>query len=100
MSSLVEELIVAQPAEQIVLATTKREVFATLDAIRSTVEKMEEFTQFPEGSRGAILYALLKDASKSCPDVGDFNYIHQGCQAVLSAAFKVLSKQTFDLKQP
>jgi hypothetical protein len=28
---------------------TKREVFAELDKIRSTVEEMEHFAQFPEG---------------------------------------------------
>jgi len=49
MSSLVEKLIAAHSENQFVAATTKREVFAVLGKIRSTVEAMEDFTQFPEG---------------------------------------------------
>jgi hypothetical protein len=44
-----------------------------LDRIKSRVEAMEDFTQFPEGPAGAILFALLREASDMCPDAGDFN---------------------------
>lgn len=94
MASIVAKLIAAHPDEQFVFATTKRDVVAALDAIRSTVEAMGEFEQFPEGSNGVILYAMLKNAAITCPDTGDFGYIHQGCQAALSTAFEVINRET------
>jgi hypothetical protein len=93
MTSIVEKLIAVHPESQFVVATTKREVFAALDEIRNTVEAMEDFAQFPEGSNGTVLYALLKRASKGCPDWGDFNYVHQGCLAALNTAFEVLGRE-------
>ena len=93
MTSIVEKLILAHSDKQFVFATKKREVFARLDEIRNIVEAMEDFAQFPEGANGAVLYALLKNASTSCPDTGDFNDVHQGCQAALSTAFGVLREE-------
>ena len=93
MASIVEELIAAHSDTQFVFATNKREVFAALEQIGKIVGAMEDFAQFPEGANGAVLYALLKNASTSCPDAGDFNLIHQGCQKALSAAFSVLREK-------
>ena len=93
MTSIVKKLIAAHSDKQFVFPTTKREVFATLDELRNIVEAMENFAQFPEGANGAVLYALLKNASTTCPDVGDFNHVHQGCEAALSTAFAVLREE-------
>ena len=93
MTSIVEKLIAAHSDQQFVFATTKREVFAVLDEIRNIVGTMEDFAQFPEGANGAVLFALLKNASTGCPDAGDFNHVHQGCQAALSTAFGVLREE-------
>jgi hypothetical protein len=92
-SGIVEKLAAAWEGEPLMIATGKRDVFATLDRIRSTVDEMEDFTTFPEGSSGAILFALLKTASETCPDAGDFGGLYQGYQAALSAAFKVLRQE-------
>lgn len=92
-SSIVEKLIAAHDDKQFVLATTKHDVLAVLDRIKSAVQQMEDFTQFPEGPDGAILFALLHDRSRTCPDAGDFNRLYQGCQAALSTAFKVLGQE-------
>jgi hypothetical protein len=93
MSSIVEKLIAAHSEKQFVFATSKREVLVALDEIRNIVAAMEDFAQFPEGANGAVLYALLKNASTSCPDAGDFNYVHQGCEAALRTAFVVLREE-------
>jgi hypothetical protein len=93
MTSIVEKLIAAHPDKQFVFATTKREVLAALDEIRNVVEAMEDFAQFPEGTNGVVLFALLQNASTSCPDAGDFDHVHQGCQAALRTAFGVLREE-------
>jgi hypothetical protein len=92
-SSIVEKLIAAHDDQQFVLATTRHDVLAVLDRIKGDVQQMEDFTQFPEGADGVILFALLKDRSRTCPDAGDFNQLYQGCQAALSTAFKVLERE-------
>ena len=93
MSSVIDKLFAAYAEKEFVTATTKPEVFAMLDEVRRTVEAMEDFTQFPDGPSGVVLYALLENASRTCPDIGDFNYVHQGYEAVLNTAFKVLSEE-------
>ena len=93
MATIVERLIAAHADTQFVLATTKSDVLAALDEIRDLIGTMEDFKQFPEGANGAILFALLKHASTTCPDVGDFNYVYQGCQAALNTTFRVLSDE-------
>jgi hypothetical protein len=92
MPSIVDTLIATHPDGPFVYATTKPEVLATLDAIRRTIEAMPDFERFPEGSIGAVLYATLRHASTACPDPGDLNQVHQGCQAALSTAFRVISE--------
>ena len=70
MTSIVEKLIDAHSEKQFVVATTKREVFATLDEIRRTVEAMEDFEQFPEGSSGVILYGSVEDCLNKLSGLG------------------------------
>ena len=94
MTSIVERLIATHPDTQFVYPTTRQDVFAALDELRQVVEAMDDFSEFPEGANGAVIYALLKRASTTCPDAADFNDAHQGCQAALSTAFDVLSRET------
>lgn len=76
--------------------TTKDNVLEMLDTLKKSVMEMEDFTEFHEGADGVILYALLKQSSHKCPDVGDFNYIYQGYQSVLEATFKTIKDDVFD----
>ena len=92
-SSLVEKLIAAHADKPFVVATTKHDVLAVLDRIKSAVQQMEDFTHFPEGTNGAILFTLLQDGSSACPDAGDFGHLYQGCKAALSTAFRVLEQE-------
>lgn len=94
MTSIVDKLIAAHADGPFVTATNKRDVRASLDEIRDVIEGMDDFSRFPEGASGAILYALLKAASRRCPDLGDFDHVHQGYQAALGAAFVVLRDET------
>ena len=91
MASIVERLIATHPDKQFVYPTTKQDVLVALDELRHVIEAMDDFAQFPEGANGAVIYALLKRASSTSPDAGDFNYLHQGCQAAMRTAFEVLS---------
>jgi hypothetical protein len=92
-STIVERLIAAHGGTPFLAAVTKRDVNMALDRIKSRVEAMEDFTQFPEGPAGAILFALLREASDMCPDAGDFNGVYQGYQAALTAAFTLLAAE-------
>ena len=80
----------------ILFPTTKDNVLKLLDTLRSSIMELDDFTEFPEGADGVILFALLKQTSNNCPDAGDFNHIYQGYQSVLEAAFKTIKEDVFD----
>jgi hypothetical protein len=92
MNSIVNKLNSAYPKDWI-LPTSKTEALRTLDLIKATIEAMDDFDHFPEGDTGVILYALLKNGSCTCPDAGDFNYYHQGCEQILKTAFQVIAEE-------
>jgi len=54
---------------------------------------MDDFDKFPEGAIGAILYAVLKNASETCPDVSDFGYVQQACSMAIDTAFEVIASE-------
>ena len=94
MPTVAEKMIASYPPESqsFVFDTSKEEAIRFLKGLANTIEEMEPFDRFPEGAQGVVLYALLKDLAWSCPDIGDFNYVRQGCHQVLDAAFGVLAE--------
>ena len=84
----------AYPHKEYVHAATKSDVYQVLDRVRERVEDMGDFTAFPEGAPGVVLYALLKNAASACPDVGDFNYVRQGFEAILKASWDDIADTT------
>ena len=88
MSSFAEKIVKAYPEPQFVIPTTKDDVLRLIDRLKSTIVSLDDFSEFPEGSRGVVVYAILKAASDNCPDIGDFGYIHQGLEMVLKASFE------------
>lgn len=79
-----------------IFPTTKADALELLDALKSSVIQMNDFTVFPQGANGVVLYALLERSSNSCADVGDFNYIYQNYQSVLETAFKSIKEDVFE----
>lgn len=90
MTTVAERIARAYPLQSFVFPTTKSEALRRLDLLRSIISSMEEFSAFPEGATGVIVYALLKHAADISPDVGDLNYQFQGMETVLKAAFEEL----------
>ncbi len=84
------------PDVNYIFPATKDNVLELLDTLKMRIMDMEDFTGFPEGADGVILFALLEQSSHRCPDVGDFNYIYQGYQSVLEAAVKSIKGDVFD----
>ena len=93
MDSTINKLISRYPTDWI-FPTSKTEALRTLDLIKATIERMDDFDRFPEGGTGVILYALLKHASFVCPDPGDFSHYHQGCEQILKTSSQIIAEET------
>ena len=94
MSTEAERLLQAYPHKEHVHAATKSDVYQVLDRVRERVEEMGDFTAFPEGAPGVVIYALLENASIACPDVGDLGYLRKGFEAILKASFDDIAGTT------
>jgi hypothetical protein len=94
MDSFADRIVNAYAQKAYVYPTTKTTVLDKLEGLKGEVASLDEFGGFPEGASGILLYALLKKSAKECPDLGDFNYIYQGLQAVLDACFEDIAKNT------
>jgi hypothetical protein len=95
-ASLVERLLAEYPREErtFVYSTNKLNVLAYISRLAATIEEMDDFDlRFPEGTPGVVLYVMLADASYGCPDVGDFNYVHQGFERILRATLSVAGER-------
>ena len=90
MTSFAENLIRRYPQPQYVRATTKRDVFTYIESLRDLVASLEDFSVFPEGSPGVVLYALLKWELQARQDCGDLGYVLQGLEMVLRASCEEL----------
>lgn len=99
MSNILGNIINRYSEVNYIFPTTKDDVLELLDALKSSIEEMEEFTEFPQGADGVILFALLQKSSHSCPDAGDFNYIYQGYRSVLETAFKTVKEDVFEKRK-
>lgn len=74
---------------QLIFETSKDQVLAKQQRIRERVEKMAEFTEFPEGVTGVLIYNMLEmDA-----DISDISHIKQGCEKILKAAGSVVVEE-------
>jgi len=94
MTTFAERMTTGYPEPAFVRPAMKADAVRLLDNLRSEILGLEEFSTFPEGADGVVIYALLKRASRACPDLGDFNYIHQGLKLVLDASHQEIATNT------
>ncbi len=93
MSANVPRLLQNYPEKEFIRATTQREVFDLLVALKDWTAKQPNLSEFPEGACGVVICALLDLASVSCPDVGDFSHIYHGMQKILKASYDEISRE-------
>src|ERR1700682_2076237 len=91
MATFAERMVQRYPQQQDIFSTTKADVVTLIEHLKATISGLDDFSLFPEGSPGIIVYALLKDASHSCPDLGDLNWKYQGLTLALKASFEEIS---------
>jgi len=89
MSSFAERIAKEYDAKYVYPAT-KDDVLRFLDELKGVIASLDDFSAFPEGRSGIVLYALLRVEARSCPDAGDFSHAHQGLQTALTASYEDL----------
>ena len=77
MQTFAERLIDSYPKDlaSTVLPTSRQQALAYLERIANTLRGLDDFTHFPEGPMGVVIFSLMKQESQICPDVGCYEAI-------------------------
>ncbi len=95
MSSIIDRLITSYPDQKYIHTTSKDEALGLLKNLSERIREMEDFTQFPEGTGGVIIYAMLNKDAESCPDAGDLSLFCQGYETLLRHTCHIIAPTLF-----
>ncbi|HUT48010.1 MAG TPA: hypothetical protein VM325_01610 [Alphaproteobacteria bacterium] len=76
-----------------VLPTTKSSALDYLDNLKRRVEAMEEFSAFPEGDPGIVVFALLWDRAGELDHSGEFGQDRQGLAKLMETFGAIAEKE-------
>jgi hypothetical protein len=93
MSSIIDALTNTYPDPRFVYPTTREEALLLLQKLTTQISSMDEFSRFPEGVAGVVLFLLIADAAETSADVGDLGLTKQGYEMLLQHAVEVFRQR-------